>query len=75
MKSRAARRELWVARLLAIQFRTRAGIIWETFARELMRLNSGLIGEERLSRLPPRDRVRAVKAALARRHNGVTRCC
>lgn len=43
--------------------------------KELQRLNSARMGGNELSRLPPRDRVRAVKAALARHHEGSSRCC
>lgn len=42
---------------------------------ELQRLNSARMGEDELSRLAPRDRVRAVKAALNTHHEGSARCC
>jgi hypothetical protein len=42
---------------------------------ELRRLNSARMGQNELSRLAPRDRVRAVKAALAAHHQGSSRCC
>jgi hypothetical protein len=43
--------------------------------KELARLNSARIGKNELARLAARDRVRAVKAALAAHHNGSSRCC
>ena len=42
---------------------------------ELGRLNSARIGAAKLSRLGSRDRVRAVKDALAAHHQGSSRCC
>ena len=45
------------------------------FATELSRLNSARMGKDELLRLAPRDRVRAVKAALMRHHRGAARCC
>jgi hypothetical protein len=42
---------------------------------ELGRLNSARVGEAELSRLAPRVRVRAVKAALVEHHKGASRCC
>lgn len=43
--------------------------------KELRRLNSGRMGRIELSQLAPRDRVCAVKAALAAHHKGTSRCC
>jgi hypothetical protein len=43
--------------------------------KELARLNSARIGRSELARLAPRDRVRAVKGALAAHHQGISRCC
>jgi hypothetical protein len=43
--------------------------------KELTRLNSARIGRRELSQLAPRDRVRAVKSALAAHHQGISRCC
>ncbi len=43
--------------------------------KELKRLNSARLGKETLSRLTPRQRARAVKAALEAHHGGITRCC
>lgn len=42
---------------------------------ELARLNAARVGSFELSRLAPRARVRAVKAALADHHGGISRCC
>lgn len=42
---------------------------------ELRHLNSARIGKSELSRLAPRDRARAVKAALAAHHRSSARCC
>jgi uncharacterized protein YjiS (DUF1127 family) len=42
---------------------------------ELRRLNSARMGDSALSRLTPRDRVRAVKAALTAHHKESGRCC
>ena len=44
-------------------------------ATELRRLNSARIGNEELLQLSSRDRVRAVKDALAAHHKGSARCC
>ena len=43
--------------------------------KELRRLNSARLGRDELSRLAPRERTRAVKAALATHHEGSSRCC
>ena len=43
--------------------------------KELQRLNSARMGGDELSQLAPRDRVRAVKAALGAHHRGSGRCC
>ncbi len=43
--------------------------------RELQHLNSARMGKNELSRLEPRARVRAVKAALVKHHEGRPRCC
>jgi len=42
---------------------------------ELERLNSARMGKHALSRLDSRDRVRAVKDALASHHEKTPRCC
>ena len=42
---------------------------------ELRRLNSARIGSDELSRLAPRKRAQAVKAALEAHHRGTSRCC
>jgi hypothetical protein len=42
---------------------------------ELRRLNSARLGSDELSRLTPRNRVRAVKASLAAHHAKRARCC
>jgi len=44
-------------------------------ANELARLNSARLGDDELSQLTLRDRARAVKAALAEHHKGISRCC
>jgi hypothetical protein len=44
-------------------------------ARELRRLNSARLGNERLSQIPASERVRAVKDALAAHHQASARCC
>jgi hypothetical protein len=44
-------------------------------ASELARLNSARMGGGELSRLAPRARARAVKAALAEHHKDISRCC
>lgn len=43
--------------------------------KELQRLNSARMGSGELSLLAPSERVRAVKAALMRHHEGKPRCC
>ncbi len=43
--------------------------------KEFQRLNSARMGGNELLRLAPRDRVRAVKTALAAHHKGSSRCC
>jgi hypothetical protein len=43
--------------------------------KELERLNSARLGKKALSQLTPRERARAVKAALEAHHGGITRCC
>jgi hypothetical protein len=43
--------------------------------KELERLNSARLGKATLSRLPPRQRAHAVKAALEAHHARTTRCC
>jgi hypothetical protein len=47
----------------------------QEMAIELRRLNSARLGEDELSRLAPRERARAVKAALDAHHAGISRCC
>ena len=42
---------------------------------EIQRLNSARLGGGALSQLSPRERPRAVKAALAAHHRGISRCC
>ena len=42
---------------------------------EFRRLNSARMGDAHLSRLSPRERARAVKAALATHHSKNARCC
>ena len=42
---------------------------------EMRRLNRARLDSEELARLAPRDRVRAVKAALAAHHQKASRCC
>jgi hypothetical protein len=44
-------------------------------AIELKRLNSARIDSSTLSRMQPRDRRQAVKAALAKHHSNNPRCC
>ena len=53
----------------------RARRLSHELVKELRRLNSARMGRNELSRLAPRDRTRAVKAALAVRHKGSSRCC
>ena len=43
--------------------------------KELRHLNSARMGGTELSRLAPRNRVRAVKASLVAHHEGSSRCC
>jgi hypothetical protein len=43
--------------------------------KEYSRLNSARIGKDELSQLGSRERVHAVKAALAEHHKGSARCC
>ena len=52
-----------------------AGRLSHQLVAELRRLNSARVGIDELSRLAPRDRARAVKAALAAHHKGRSRCC
>jgi hypothetical protein len=42
---------------------------------EIGRLNRARIGSDQFARLSPRDRTRAVKAALAAHHQKASRCC
>jgi hypothetical protein len=44
-------------------------------SRELAHLDTARIGREELARLPRKQRVRAVKQALAAHHRHTTRCC
>ena len=44
-------------------------------AIELRRLNSARLDSSTLSRMHPRDRPKAVKAALADHHSNRPRCC
>jgi len=44
-------------------------------AIELRRLNHARIDSDKFSKLAPRDRRRAVKAALADHHSNTPRCC
>ena len=52
-----------------------AALLSHEIVKELERLNSARLGKEALSRLTPRQRTRAVKAALEAHHAGITRCC
>ena len=49
--------------------------LWHELVDELRRLNSARLGSDELSRLDPRVRVHAVKAAVAAHHEGISRCC
>jgi len=42
---------------------------------EIGRLNRARIGSDQFARLTPRERVRAVKDALAKHHQKTSRCC
>ncbi len=63
------------ARLSLAHMMARVETLALALARELARLNSGFVGKDRLSKLDRRERVRAIKSALAERHRGPTRCC
>jgi hypothetical protein len=70
----AADPRCWLA-TMSQKFDLLAGTLSHELLKELRRLNSGRIGSAQLSRLAPRDRVRAVKAALAAHHKATSRCC
>jgi hypothetical protein len=53
----------------------RAAAVARALIHDLRRLNSGRIGADLLARLPRRERVRAVKAALEFHHDRAGRCC
>ena len=57
----------------------RCGNILRQLCHELLvefsHLNSARIGDVNLSRLPRSERVRTVKAALAKHHSKGARCC
>jgi len=60
---------------IGAELRRILGTLSHELAMELRRLNSARIGREELSSLAPRNRVLAVKAALAAHHKGSARCC
>jgi hypothetical protein len=49
--------------------------LFHEIVKEYQRLNSARLGKDELSRLASRDRVHAVKVALAEHHKGSARCC
>jgi hypothetical protein len=61
--------------ILSHNFNCMARTLSHELVDELVRLNTARLGSNELSRLTPRDRVRAVKAALAAHHKGTSRCC
>jgi hypothetical protein len=66
--------------MIAISRKTRRAIstlaqLTSAIAIELKRLNSARLDSSTLSRMQPRDRRQAVKAALADHHSNNPRCC
>jgi len=51
------------------------GRVSQELVTELARLNTARLGNDVLSQLSRHGRAQMVKAALAKHHDGITRCC